>query len=130
MTATYGDHVFASVQLTAASAWQTVCFDSSSSTLCQGSWPLTTSPASFKAGNTFAPLLSTTGRLTGVCTITYGGGSSSGCWSLGGVAVPENPYAGTGADYNTGSIGTGDVFVSGTKVYPSRGDEVMCRDFG
>ncbi|WP_410781773.1 SpaA isopeptide-forming pilin-related protein [Leifsonia sp. SIMBA_070] len=133
-SAAFGAYVFASVQQTQSSSWQTFCWDTTRTALCTGSWPKTTAPATFPLGplwigNTYAPVLSTAGALTGVCTITYAEGTSSACWNLSGTALASNPYAGTGANYIAGGIGTGDPYIIGTKVYLSNGNEVMCRDF-
>ncbi|MDN4597886.1 DUF7507 domain-containing protein [Leifsonia virtsii] len=125
---TFGDRVFASVQQTSTSSWQTYCYVAGGQ-LCTGSWPVTSSTSAALGGNVYAPILSTTGTLTGVCTIANGAGSSTSCWSLSGAPAPANPYAGTGAFYNVTTNTSGDVFRSGTRVYVSTGNTVMCRDF-
>lgn len=128
-SASFGDFVFASVQQTASSSWQTYCYNVKSG-LCPGSWPVITSAPVAKAGPPYAPILSSSGALTGLCTITNGTGSLSQCWNLLGSPAATNPYAGTGANFNAGGNGTGDAFVVGAKVYLSAGDTVMCRNFG
>ncbi|MDR6970611.1 SpaA isopeptide-forming pilin-related protein [Leifsonia shinshuensis] len=129
-SAVFGDHVFASVQLTSAGSWQTYCYDLASKALCAGSWPVATSSSLAKAGTPFAPRLSATGALSGICTLANGTGTTSACWSLTGVAQPTNPYSGTGAIVGAGGNGSGDVFTIGTKVYAPAGDVVTCLDFG
>ncbi|WP_285116677.1 SpaA isopeptide-forming pilin-related protein [Leifsonia sp. fls2-241-R2A-40a] len=127
-TETFGDYVFSSVQKTPTSAWQTFCFTASTSAFCPGTWPTTTSIATAANGTPFAPILSTGGAVTGVCTITNGAGTASSCWNLSGATVAD-PYAGTGANYSGGGNGSGDAYARGTKVYLSNGNQVMCRDF-
>ncbi|MEV8215356.1 prealbumin-like fold domain-containing protein [Leifsonia sp. NPDC077715] len=129
-SAAFGDYVFASLGQNNFSTWQTFCFDTKTGTLCSGAWPRDSSAGGsiVGVGTPFAPLLSTTGVLTGVCTIVNGPNSSSNCWNLSGTAV-GNAYSGTSAQYIAGGNGTGDVLVRGTKVYLSNGNQVMCRDF-
>lgn len=129
-SAAFGNYVFASVQQTPASSWQTFCFNTATAATCSGLWPVTTSPASVKAGTPFAPVLSAAGVLSGICTITNGGGTSSSCWQLtGGAPLSTNVYSGTGAIFSAGGNGAGDVYVIGAKVYMSSGSQVMCLDF-
>ncbi|MEN0084887.1 MAG: prealbumin-like fold domain-containing protein [Leifsonia sp.] len=128
--ATFGDYVFASVQPTnTSSSWQTYCYRPSTNALCSGSWPVVTSVPPAFTGTPFAPILSSTGALTGICTIANGAGTSSKCWNLSGTALSNNPYAGTGAAYTGNGNGAGDTYVVGTKVYGSAGSTVFCVDF-
>lgn len=132
--AVYGDYVFASAQRTTADAWSTFCYDLRLKRICNGSlsfWPVSSSPAAVFTGTPFAPILSKTGTVTGVCTFTNGTGTSSTCWNLAGtkLAPDQNPYAGTGASISVGGHAAGDALVIGTKVYLSAGNQVMCRDF-
>lgn len=130
VSAVFGDVAFASVQQTTASSWLTYCYNARLAAPCTGSWPVTTSSSLARAGSPFAPVLSPSGALTGVCTLTNGAGSASACWNLAGAALAVNPYAGTGATINAGGNGSGDALVIGSKVYVSAGNTVTCRDFG
>jgi uncharacterized repeat protein (TIGR01451 family) len=127
-SATFFNRVFTSVRVTNSSSWQTYCYVAGGS-LCAGSWPVTTSTSASFGGTPFAPVLSTTGALTGVCTITNGGGTSSQCWDLSGAPLSTNPYSGTGANYSAAGNGAGDTYIVGTKVYGSAGNSVFCVDF-
>ncbi|MGO4300240.1 DUF7927 domain-containing protein [Leifsonia sp. RAF41] len=126
--APFGDYVFITVQQTATTPWSTYCYNVKTG-LCPGLWPRPSSPAAFPGGTPFVPVLSAAGVLTGVCTVTNGGGTSSSCWDLSGVSLSTNPYAGTGANFTAGYGSPGSPYVTGTKVYVSNGDQVMCRDF-
>ncbi|MEN0085507.1 MAG: hypothetical protein AAGC66_12160 [Leifsonia sp.] len=128
-SAVFGDYLFVSVQETTASSWQTYCVRPSQNAVCSGNWPVTTSTSTAFAPTPFAPILSATGTLTGICTITNGSGTTSRCWSLVGLLRADNPYAGTGADYNGTGNGAGDTMTLGTKVYGSTGNSVFCVDF-
>lgn len=125
---TFDNRVFASVQQTPTSSWQTFCYVAGG-TLCTGNWPVTTSTSAALGGNVYAPVLSTSGVLTGVCTIANGAGSTTSCWDLSGNPLANNPYTGTGAFYNVTTNTSGDVYKSGTKVYVSIGNMITCRDF-
>ncbi|MGH1548673.1 MSCRAMM family protein [Leifsonia poae] len=129
-SAAFGDYVFASLGQNNFSTWQTFCFNTKTNALCSGTWPRDSSAGGsiVGVGTPFAPLLSTTGVLTGVCTIVNGPNSYSNCWNLSGAAV-GNAYSGTSAQFTAGGNGTGDVLVRGTRVYLSNGNQVMCRDF-
>lgn len=126
---TFGNYVFASVQKTPTSSWQTFCYVAGGS-LCAGNWPVTTSTSSALGGNVFAPVLSTTGAVTGVCTITNGAGSALACWNLSGSPLAVNPYVGTGAGYNVATNTSGEAFMKGSKVYVSGGNVIRCLNFG
>lgn len=126
LTATFGNFVFASYPV-AASNWQTYCFSVSTGNLCSGSWPVSTSGSAASAGPPLAPVLSTAGALTGVCSISFSDpGSAPNCWNLSGVALGVNPYAGTGANFR---FSVGEGFWRGTKVYLAATNTVICRDF-
>ncbi|MFF9562419.1 SpaA isopeptide-forming pilin-related protein [Leifsonia sp. NPDC014704] len=127
-SATFGDYVFASVQQSTTAAWRTYCYNIKAGAFCSGSWPQSSSTAVSRAGTPFAPVLSTSGALTGVCTIINGAGTASTCLNLTGGAIP-NPYAGTGAVFSAGGNGSGDAFTVGSRVYISTGNQVTCRDF-
>ncbi|MGH1550147.1 hypothetical protein ACRAWB_13655 [Leifsonia poae] len=128
-TYTVGNYVFVSAQKTNGARWNVFCY-TTSGTPCTGSWPQTNAGTNTQGGAVFAPILSTTGTPTGICTIANGPGTSSDCWTFTGAVAPVNPYAGTGANYwATGGNVSGDVFVTGTKVYVSTGDAITCRDF-
>ncbi|WP_431221506.1 beta strand repeat-containing protein [Leifsonia xyli] len=127
-SATFGTYVFAGVPV-AGGNWLTYCFTGGG--LCPGSWPVATSASTAVAGPAYAPILSQTGVVQGVCTIFNGGGSldNSNCWNLSGARVASAPYAGTGAQFTALGAGAGDAFVRGTKVYLSGGNTVLCLDF-
>ena len=128
-SATFGSYVFASVPV-AGSSWLTYCYIAGGS-LCPGAWPVANSGSSALGGAEFAPILSTTGTVTGVCTIPNGPGSlpTSTCWNLAGTALASSPYAGTGAKFSSAGNSAGDAFVQGKKVYLSGGNTVLCVDF-
>ncbi|WP_231918850.1 MULTISPECIES: DUF11 domain-containing protein [unclassified Leifsonia] len=128
-SSSYGPYVFASIQQTSTSAWKNYCYNTNTKALCTGSWPVNGSAANTKAGSPMAPILSRTGAVSGVCTITNGPGTASNCVTVAGAAA-ANPYAGTGANYAAGGNGAGEAYVIGTRVYLSNGNQVMCRDFG
>lgn len=127
-SATFGNYVFASVPVV-NSSWLTYCYIAGG-TLCPGQWPVVSGNSNAWAGTPYAPILSSTGTLTGVCTIPNGIGSlpASTCWDLKGAPL-ASPYAGTGAKFSASGTATGDAFVQGTKVYLSGGDTVLCVDF-
>lgn len=126
-SAVFGNYIFTSVQQTTSSYWVTYCYNAGAiNSACAGSWPVTTSAPASGGPTPLAPLLSTTGAVTGICTIINGGGSTSACWNLNGASV-NLPYS--GAQYTAGGNSAGDAYVIGTKVYLSGGDTVLCRDF-
>lgn len=127
-SATFGDYVFVSVQQSTTAPWRTYCYNVKTSAFCSGSWPQNTSTAVSKAGTPFAPVLSPSGALTGICTITNGSGTGSTCLNLSGTAI-ANPYTGSGAVFNAGGNGSGDAFVVGARVHISTGNQITCRDF-
>lgn len=127
-SASFGDYVFASVQQSTTAPWRTYCYNIKVGAFCSGSWPQNSSTAVSRAGTPFAPVLSTSGALTGVCTITNGTGTASTCLNLVGSAI-SNPYAGSGAVFSAGGNGSGDAFAVGARVYISTGNQVSCRDF-
>jgi uncharacterized repeat protein (TIGR01451 family) len=125
--AVFGSYTFASVQKTTGDSWQTYCYVAGGQ-LCSGSWPVTTSSSVAFGPTPFAPILSKTGSLTGVCTIKNGQGSAEACWNLSGVPTTD-PYNGVNAQYTANGNAAGDTLVLGTKVYVSRGDTVACVDY-
>ena len=135
VAAAFGDYVFVSAQQTLATSWQTFCYDVRSRAACTisgavgNAWPAASTTATALAGTPFAPTLSTSGTVTGVCSITNGSGTTSQCWSLAGTKLAVNPYSGTGANYSAGGFPAGEAFQSGSRVYVSNGGQVMCRDF-
>ncbi|MGN6759840.1 MAG: hypothetical protein ACTHJI_00730 [Leifsonia sp.] len=127
MSSTFGNYVFASVPVP-GNSWLAYCYIAGGG-LCPGQWPVTSS-ASIRTGPPFAPILSTTGVLTGVCTIPNGTGSlPTTCWNLAGTALASSPYAGTGAGFAVQTGGPGDAFMQGTKVYVASFNTVLCVDF-
>ncbi|SEH79516.1 conserved repeat domain-containing protein [Leifsonia sp. CL147] len=128
-SATFGNYVFANVPVVGGS-WLTYCYIAGGA-LCSGAWPVANSSSSALAGADYAPFLSATGILKGVCTIPNGNGSlpTSTCWNLAGTALVSSPYAGTGAKFTASGNAAGDAFVQGTKVYISGGNTVLCVDF-
>ncbi|MFF9564296.1 SpaA isopeptide-forming pilin-related protein [Leifsonia sp. NPDC014704] len=133
--ATFGDYVFTSIPTVSgigSSIWKTYCYNTSASALCSGSWPVASAPLPTDGASTFAPVLSTSGAVTGVCAIGNAGGAGGDvCWNLAGVVQSNNPYTGTGAHFNvSGSTTAGDAFTVGSKVYLASGDTVICLDFG
>ncbi|WP_431247514.1 SpaA isopeptide-forming pilin-related protein [Leifsonia xyli] len=136
VASTYGDYVFASMQQTTANSWLTYCYDVKLRRQCRDSagvsaWPVKSSPAAAYSGTPFAPILSTAGAVTGVCTITNGAGTASTCWNLSGalLTAAQNPYTGTGANFTAGGYPAGEALMTGTKVFLSNGNQVICRDF-
>ena len=129
-SAQFGSYVFAPVKSSAAGTpWQVYCYAAGGG-LCAGSWPVaSTSTSNAFGAPVFAPILSTTGAVTGVCTIFNNGESGSACWSSAGARLANNPYTGVGAQYIGAGAAAGDAYVSGTKVYVSKGDTVTCVDF-
>ena len=124
----FGDYVFASVRQASTNPWQTFCFNTTTGALCPGSWPINSSLATANKGTPFAPILSKSGALTGICTLVDGIGTSSQCLSLTGASV-SNPYDTTGAGFPIGANDSGDAYAVGTKVYVSNGNQVICLDF-
>ncbi|MFF9564460.1 beta strand repeat-containing protein [Leifsonia sp. NPDC014704] len=134
-SATFADYVFTSVPTTAGngtSVWQTYCYNTATSALCPGSWPVASPTLPTDGSTNFAPVLSTAGALTGVCSILNTGGTGGSiCWDLAGVLQSNNPYTGTGANYNVNNSTTaGDALTIGSKVYLASGNTVICVDFG
>ena len=127
-SATFGNYVFASVPVVGGN-WRTYCYIAGGA-LCPGQWPVDSGYSDATAGTPYAPILSTTGTLTGVCTIPNGTGSflASNCWNLNGTLM-SSPYVGTGAKFIAAGTAAGDAFVQGTKVYVSGGNTVLCVDF-
>lgn len=124
----FGSYVFASVRQTSTSTWQTFCFNAATGALCTGSWPVNSSLPTAAKGTPFAPILSKTGVLNGICTLVNGTGTSSLCFSLTGSPI-FNPYDTTGAGFNIGANDSGEAYVVGAKVYVSNGNQVICLDF-
>ncbi|MGO4595980.1 prealbumin-like fold domain-containing protein, partial [Leifsonia sp. 2TAF2] len=125
--ATFGTYVFASFQQTPTSKWQMYCYQAGGS-LCAGAWPVTTSVTAAPYGPIgMAPLLSTTGAVTGVCTIPNGNEYTSACYNTAGAVVntayPSNIW------FSGGGYGAGDAYQAGSKVYISGGNTVQCLDF-
>jgi uncharacterized repeat protein (TIGR01451 family) len=88
------------------------CIDTTTNTLCSG-FPVTGSAGISGAGDsTIAPLLSTTGAVTGAC---IGHGASFNCFDLAGASV-ANPYPAQGGAC-VGLVCSGQGTVIGTKVY-------------
>jgi uncharacterized repeat protein (TIGR01451 family) len=133
-SATFGNYVFTSVPTTpgnGTSVWQTYCYDTSTSALCPGSWPVASAAPPTDGGTNFAPILSTTGAVTGVCAISnVGPAGGTGCWDLSGAVQSNNPYTGSGAYFDVGSTTAGDALTVGSKVYVASGNTVICLDFG
>ena len=135
-SATFANYVFTSVPTTpgnGTSVWQTYCYNTSTSALCPGNWPVASAASPTDGSSTFAPVLSTAGGLTGICSISnLGTPPTNGvCWNLSGVVQGNNPYTGTGAYYDVNNTTTaGDALTVGSKVYLASGNNVICLDFG
>lgn len=133
-SSTFGDYVFVSANRSTTDAYVTFCWNVRLKAACSQSggaslWPVSVAPAGPYSGTPFAPILSPTGQVTGVCTITNGAGTVSKCLDLRGAPLSVNPYAGTGANYAAGGFPAGEAMMLGTKVYLSNSHQVMCRDF-
>ena len=89
---------------------------------------MTAQPSGLGVAPVIGPLLSSTGAVTGICTIqntaiNYG----YPCWNLNG-SVSSNKY-GLNASYNTLPGSAGDVWVIGSRVYHNHGGLLYCYDY-
>lgn len=116
---TVGRYVFTVFSDTAGTEYAS-CFDTVTAAVCPG-FPISTGAAPALVGMP-APVLSTTGAVTGFCDSYY-----HKCYSLSGATVTD-PYVGTSLNYTNGSgFGQGDVI--GAKFYAHQGAQILCFDF-
>lgn len=133
-TLTFGDYVFA----TLVPSWvpasvppgtnpNLYCYRISTNSLCPG-YPQAMPdgiPYGSSAHGGLAPMLSTSGALTGVCSLVSN--LTDNCWNLSGAKV-SSPYPASAGFHDSYA---GDALTIGTKVYVpvSDGNAVGCFDF-
>ena len=128
VASTYGNYVFAQIQLVPGGGYSMYCFNTATSSVCPGypvPTPMTPLGAVQSPTGEPAPILDATGAVTGVCVMNMS--ARLGCWNLAGSVV-ANPYP---AGYGWTPRYTGDALNVGSKVYlPTNSDNsVGCVDF-